>query len=435
MRHIPVMLALLLALSPGAVAFQAAAPSASVAAESPPEASVAESPSDVTSAARTDAVQPAPNGNTTNVMTLGTEPTRSAFDSPTLALGESLATKHNDVRAQLSIDSLDEQLKNTDRTEQKKRILNRYRYRIENRIISLKASERQVATAFSNGTLSKTEYLYALGRIDAEAEDTHRKINALKERASTTDFAFDARSVKTKLVTLEGPVRDHVLDAMKGGQPSTKIYVATNDNGVVLAMLRNGEYVREVYRADNRDSSSNGQMSFEEAENEVLGQQFPWVLDINNINGAQQRQYSSLSVLRFIYFHQHGELTAYVDTSTEKIYRTIQQKQLFGENSLPPGPAVNESAENLTLSVSRTYSGGPLRVKLTNATGAPVQGEISIDGEPIGRTTENGVLWTLGPNEEFRAGATYDGRTVNVTTTPVDAASSSNVTTALVDSA
>jgi hypothetical protein len=58
-------------------------------------------------------------------------------------------------------------------------------------------------------------------------------------------------------------------------------------------------------------------------------------------------------------------------------------------------------------------------VRLTNATGAPLRGEVTVAGERVGRTGPNGALWTLGPAEQFRVSATHDDTTVNVTATPV----------------
>ncbi len=415
------MLALLLALSPGAVAFQASAPIAH--AQSGTDAAVAQSETDAL-AAQNGPLQSGADGNVTNdttgVMTLGTAPTRTAFDRPSLALGSSLATDYDGFQTQLGVNTLDQQLSAAGSDEEQRRILNRYQYRIDNRIISLEAREGQATQSFVNGTLSKSEYLRTLGQIDLAAAETRQQINALEERTDEANFGFDARSMEAKLASLEGPVRNHVGTVVDGSDASTRIYVEAGDNGVILSMIDDGQYVREVSRTDNRNPGETGSMSFEEAENEIIGPQFPWVMDIDNINGGEQRQYSSLSVLRFIYFHQHGQFTAYLDTSTEQIYRTIQRKHLAEEDSVPPGPGVVESSTDLRLAVNRTYAGGPLRVRLTNETGAPVESEITVDGEPVGRTSDNGVLWTLGPAEQFTVGATHDGRSVNVTTTPVD---------------
>jgi hypothetical protein len=400
------MLALLLALSPGAVAMQASAPST--------PASTTPAPAQTGNGT----TGPETGGNTTAVMTLGTDPARTAFDSPSLALGSSLAMDRDGFRTQLNIDSVSQRLQTANSVSKKKQILNRYRYHIENRIISLKATERQATQAFSNGTISKSEYLRTLGRIDAEAGQIRRGINVLKTHAESTNFGLDAEALRTKLVTVEGPVRDRIAETLQGRTGPTRVYVETADTGIVLSTIVGETYIRETYRSDNRQPSKQRSISVEEVESKVIKPQYPWVVD--NWTGAGRRVYPSIQTVKFSYDYDHGSLVAYTDSGTAKVYREIQQKQLSGEHSVPPGPAITNTSENVTLAVNRTYPGGPLRVNLTNATGAPLQGEVTIAGEPVGRTDPNGVLWTLGPAEQFRVSATHEDTTVNVTATPVE---------------
>ncbi len=415
MRFTPVMLALLLALSPGAVA---SAPTAPTTVQNP--ASVASAESDVSVApSDTDTVGISTNGNTSAVMTLGTAPARTAFDSPSLSLGSSLSMDRKEFETQFDANVLDRQVRSAATVEKRKQILNRYRYRIENRIISLKATEQQATREFSNGTISRSEYLRTLGYIDSKAHQTRRAIDTLEQQASRTQFGFYARSLKTKMVELEGPVRDRIRKSMQGKTDPTRIHVSTTANGVVLSMVTNGQYVREVHRMDNRDPSVSSQISIDEAYRNVVNPRFPWATIEENRLSEAKRRYPSLNVLRFRYTHPHGDLTAYVDRGTEKIYHTVQYKQLTGQTPLPTGPSVSNTSNNVTITADRTYAGGPLRVKLTNATGDPVQGDVTVNGERIGQTNSEGLLWTLSPAEQFEVSATYDFHRVNVTTTPV----------------
>lgn len=423
MRLIPVMLALLLALSPGAVALQVSAPTA-------PASDAAEQTDTVFDQTDNDTVQPDADGNTTPVMTLATDAAHTAFDSPSLALGSSLAMDRGEFRTELSVNALDQQLKDADNSEKKKRILNRYRYRVENRIISLKAEEKRVTKTFSNGTISERDYLHALARIDAEAEELRNVTRAIQERAdSIQDFGMPniEREINAKLVALEGPVRDHISQSIRGTSSSARVYVETADTGVVLSTIIGGTYVREILRADRRDQSASGSMTLQQAQNRVF-EAYPWAAE-NPAGGIETDPYGS-NIYSVSIEHSHGTLVTYVDGGTEKVFKEVQYKRLTGKNSLPPGPSVQntttstlDTSENVTLTVNRTYPGGPLRVKLTNETGAPLDGRITVAGEPVGRTNSNGVLWTLGPAEQFRVSATYEDTTVNVTATPVESES------------
>jgi hypothetical protein len=412
------MLALLLALSPGAVAMQASAPAA-------PAPTQTETDTAVSAQLQSDTVQSEPDGNTTTVMSLGTDPARAAFDSPSVALGSSLAMSRDGFRTQLSVNSLAQQLENADSVEKKKQILNRYRYYIENRIISLKATEQRTTQAFSNGVISEREYLRMLGQIDAESEQIRKVIESMQVRSeeiSRFNLGTEASTLKGKLITIEGPVRDRVSNVLRGKADVTKIYVSTSDTGIILSTIDGDTYVREIVRQDRRDPSAATQLSFIETRDAVL-ENYPWIRD--NIRGTDTSRYGSTNIFSVAATHQRGKLVAYIDGGTEKVFKEVQYKQLTGEHSIPPGPAVRNTtnttlSENVTLAVNRTYPGGPLRVKLTNSTGAPLQGEVTVAGDRVGRTGPNGVLWTLGPAEQFRVSATYDDTTVNVTATSVE---------------
>ncbi|USZ66933.1 hypothetical protein NGM10_09330 [Halorussus salilacus] len=409
MRLAPVMLALLLALSPGAVAMQASAPTPSTATQS-----------------ATASVGPSLNENTTAVLTLGTEPERTSFDSPSTSLGSSLAADREAFETELSVRSLDAELESADSESQKKQVLTRYRYRIENRVISLESEEKHATDAFSNGSISSSEYVRTLARIDSEAEHVLHTTRAVQRRAAQVpDFGMPNiyASVQVRLLPLEGPIRDRVAKALDGTADPVEVHVSAAETGVVLSMIRDDEYVREVVRPDRRDSSKTESLTPSEAL-DLVSEQYPWTR--NNSAGGSSSRYSSTDVYDVTISHSHGNLTASLDAGTGEIFKEVQYKRLSGQGTLPPGPGVRNTtegqfgSENVTLTVNRTYAGGPLRAQLTNETGEPLDGEISVDGESVGTTGEDGVVWTLGPDEAFRVTGTYDGTTVEVTTTPVD---------------
>ncbi|PSP57145.1 hypothetical protein BRC82_00920 [Halobacteriales archaeon QS_1_67_19] len=408
MRPIPVMLALLLALSPGAVAFQAGTAAT-------PGASSAEF-------AATQGADRAPDDrNTTAVLTLGTNASRTAFESSSLSLESSLTMDRGSVRTELSTSVLDQRLENAETPEQKKQILNRFRFRIENRIISLKAEEQQVNSAFSNGSLSATEYLRALARITSEAGEIRTLATAMESHAKSVpnfNMEQEANTIRGKVVSLEGPIRNRIVSTARGEASPNRLFVAASENGVVLATIDDGTYVREIVRTDHRNPGASGQSTIDAAEQSVF-ERYPWAAD--NKGGYEvNAKFGTTSVYRLQFQHPHGELTVYFDGGTEQVFKEVQHKRLTGQQSLPPGPSTANTSRNLTVAVNRTYPGGPLRVNVTNATGAPVDARITVAGESVGRTHGDGVLWTLGPAEQFQVSAVHEDATVNVTATPTD---------------
>ncbi len=418
MRLTPVMLALLLALSPGAVAVQASAPTAPAPARNASLTPVSMNDS----LAQTDGgtIRLSVDGNTTNVTTLGSEPARTAFDTPSISLGSSLTINRDEFETKLNRNVLDRQLRSAETIEKKKQILNRYRYQIENHIISLKARERQATQAFTNGTISASEYLRTLGHIDAKAGEIRTLVDTLRSRADSiprVTMDTESYSLNGKLVMLEGPVRDRLSATVQGQKSSTRTYVATNEDGVVLASILNGQYVREIVRKDRRNPALSDKSTIGSARDSII-ERYRWAFDNRRSTGTNQ-QYGTNNIYRMWIKHTHGELVAYYDGGTESVFREIQYKRLTGDTPLPTGPSATNTSENLTVTVNRTYAGGPLRVELTNETGAPVSGEVRIDGELVGRTNAEGFLWTLSPADRFEVRASYDFRTVNLTATPV----------------
>lgn len=427
MRLIPVTLALLLALSPGVVALQASttAPATDVAwADGTVERSGdVVGPSDDATDGPDGTVESVTYRNTTAVMTLGTDPARTNFDSPSFSLGNTLAMDRDVFWTRLSVDTLDRQLEAARSAEKKKQILIRYQYRIENRIISLKARERKVTSAYSNGTISERNYLRTLGQIDAEADEIRSVINVMNARAENVprfDLDTEALTLKGHLVTVEGPVRDRISRVVRGQTASTRIFVSTSRHGVALSTIAGDTYVREIVLQDLRDPSAAPNLSHLEAKNRVIEHYF----GSHEARGTDTIRLGTTDIFSVSVNHEHGDLIAYVDGGTKNIFKEVQYKRLTGNESLPPGPGVVNATGNVTLTVNRTYPGGPLRVKLTNATGAPLRGQVTVAGEPVGRTNSEGVLWTLGPAEQFRVTATYEDATINVTATPVEPESS-----------
>lgn len=404
MRLAPVMLALLLALSPGAVAVQTAAP--------------IDGSTSTTTPLESRATVQTENQNTPATLTLGKEPQRKSFETPPVSLSDSLAANRNKVETDLTIGTFARQFQTVKSRADKQQLLNRFRYQIENKIISIESREQRASRAFNNGSITSREYARTLGQIDIQAEHLQQQINAMRERAnSVSRFNMDseADTLQGKLVTLEGPVRDRIGKTMQGRATSTNIYIATAESGVVLATITDSTYIREVTRYDLRNPGAKDEVSGSLTESrDMINDHYPWAT--NHTSGSRASLFGTTNVYREIKSHTQGELTAYLDGGTEAIFREIQHKHLRPQ--LLTGPTVRNSTEDLTLNVNRTYPGGPLRVELLNATGAPLDGTVTVAGEEIGRTGSDGILWTLGPTRQFQVSATHDFTTVNVTTRP-----------------
>lgn len=402
-RAPPVVLAVLLVLSFPAAGLQ---PSASATAVS--------SSVDGTS----EPVRPTVNDTTAHMTFDADVSVQTSFAASSLALGNALAMDRSGMETQIDTFTLDERLASAERREQEKQVLNTYKYNIEQRIISLLARERTAIRNFKNGSLSTRGYVRTLARLDAEAADVREAIDKLETRADRIpkfSMEQEAWSLKADLVVLEGPVRDRVASSLQGIAPPTRVYVASTDTGVVLSAIVDGEYVREALRSDYRNPSEQDRLTLPGAKELVLDQ-YPWAA-ANRITTNTDGRYGK-NVYRVTILHSHGKLTAYVDGGTERVFREYQRKNLLGIDSVPTAEAVTNATDGANLLVNRTYAGGPLRIRLVNETGAPLDGTVAVDGRTVGATGDDGVLWTVAPGERFTVSATRGSTTINATVTP-----------------
>jgi hypothetical protein len=179
----------------------------------------------------------------------------------------------------------------------------------------------------------------------------------------------------------------------------------TVGDGVMLSAVDGDEYVRETYRPANLDQELAG---YGDPITFVRGT-YPWVA-----NNSRAPSYSLLGryAVLFSTSHSHGELEVYYDVSTERVYVERQQRRL---SQTPVTYDSSASANNTTLHVSRTYTGGPVNVRVENATGGGVEAPVTLDGADVGTTGDDGELWAVSPGGEYEVSVEVDGETLNAT--------------------
>lgn len=405
-RTLTIVLALLLAVSAPAIALKAPT-------QTLPSGSAAESA----------AATPIEPGNDTAgrmVLPRDAEVT-SAFITPSLDLGGSIGIGHDSLQNKFDAYYLDQKMAAANSSTEKRKLLFQFTYRIEKHITELKTRDRTARLSYANGTLSTKEYLRTVGRIDAEAERTKSLLDLVNfYSARTPDSNLNNRvsSLKLELVPVEGPVRDRIAKTMQGEEPGVKIYIASANSGVVLSMIVDGNepgildatYVREAYRSDVRSPNQTDRLSPEQGY-QLAHELYPWATDTNNTQSIGVRPKGDINIFPLV--HDHGEITAYVDSSSENVYRETQHKQL---SEIPLKESVRNTTDGVTIMANRTYAGGPLQLTLLDAeTNETINGSITIGDERIGTTGEDGVLWTVAPRGTYTVEAATSFNTVNLT--------------------
>jgi hypothetical protein len=354
--------------------------------------------------------------NTSRVLLL-TEADAAAADSASPTVTESLAAGHAALSTEFRLERTRQRLDAVDARDAQREVLETEIGWAADRVTALLEREQAAREAFVAGDIDAETYLVAVGRIHAEA----RSLEQFLGEPATTGTLYSLASpheglrpqisrARARLQSVVGPVRERVAGVVTGDRDRVRVHV-TVGNGVMLSTIDGGQYVRETYRPDNVDSETSADygdpISFVE-------ETYPWTA-----NNSRAPSYSLLGnyAVFFTTNHDHGELAMYADVTTNRVYVERQWKTLSG---LPATFETTSAANNTTLLVSRTYAGGPVKLRVENASGEPLDAAIRIDGDTVGETGFDGELWVLSPAGEYSVAATADGVTLtaNVTAPP-----------------
>jgi hypothetical protein len=425
MRALAPAVALLVVLSGVAVAVpspSAAGPDAS--GNMPPVSPAATSPTPAPALSTPDSRPQVDAGspNTTadaahNVLAIPPgETTRSSLELEAVELGSGLAFESSTTERRLSTGSTLERIESAESDERRQQLLLQEVSAIEQRLISLRVRQRQAIGAYARGELSPRRFVYELAEVDAaarELEDRRERIEAAAE--STPGFSISSSrfgNVELELNTLTGPVRGHAAAVLTGEADSTRFLVRTGPDSVALGMLRDGTYVREVYREPLRGGDS-GDFTLADAVN-VTEQAYPTI-------AAERLRDDTLGSpgsdsTRVTVEHRRGRLVAFVDSGSQQVFKEFQFRPLDQVTTSSP---VSATRDGLELTAHRTYPGGPTRLQLNSTDdGEPVDAQITVGpaggrSSVVGRTGDDGSLWTAAPTGTYQVTA-IDGSSVVV---------------------
>lgn len=286
--------------------------------------------------------------------------------------------------------------------ERQKRILDGLN-EVEKDLITLHTRQREALATYANGEMTARQLLVELARIRATASALTDRVELMGQLAAETEeFTLDDNRVFPLLYdlrTFDGPVRSRTVAALRGErEASTRVYVAATTESVVLSTVDDGQYVRESFRGDLRERDGSG-INEEVAQN-VTARSYPevWAATGGSISGQ-----GSGGTFQFDLRYPNGTLTTFVAGSSEQVFIEHHRMDLDGVET---GEAVSRTLD-LTVSVNRTFPGGPLRINVTEpGSDDPVNAVVKVGREgsespEIGTTGPDGVLWTVSPRGEF----------------------------------
>ena len=287
-------------------------------------------------------------------------------------------------------------------------------------------TREQVATReFGTGQTTATEYVTELAAIHLAADRLRNRAEMLEEQAAVLDSSPVStdrfRRIEYDLRMLEGPVRAHAADILRGATPPNRVLVETGDESLTLAAVDGDQYLREVQRRGLRGETS-GEVSADRAI-EIIQTEYPILWD----RGTSWSSDGPGSVVMVGVEFSGGELRSFIDGPTERRFIEHQRLPL---SMVATGETTTKQQDGLNVTADQTYAGGPLRLTVTDAaTGEPVDATVTVgqnggESQRVGTTDEAGTLWLLSPRGPFTItvlGEDTDAAFVDVTTPPPEA--------------
>lgn len=293
----------------------------------------------------------------------------------------------------------------------------------EGRHETLQKRDRAAVRAYANGSITASEFTRERARIYTAATDLRNSIRRIDTIARSEDGYSPRASQRVRLANvagelevLQGPVSDHVGQAAGGETDGQTIYAEATDDGYTLAYVTDDTYVRETYLGADRDAEAAD--SFEESDAprgnaaRLRGYElYPWVA--NNSLSPTIQGLGTSGIYRFTADYTSGELTAYIDGGTTDVFRESKRQKL---STVQFSNSITATNGSLDVRLNATHDSGPLKIEVMDSeTGVSTNGDVEVDGEPVGETGADGTLWIVEPRGQNRITVTNaDGETVSV---------------------
>ncbi|GAB7093871.1 hypothetical protein JCM30237_10230 [Halolamina litorea] len=335
---------------------------------------------------------------------------RSGVDRATLNLGPAAEFNGNLTAVEVETAAVVEHvLAAEDDSERSRRII-QASSTVETEIITLRDRQQAAIEAYSSGRIDAETFVIELATVAARADALEQRIVRLTELADDVDGFSLSRpaEIRYELRTFGGPVRDRAVDAIRGTENATQFFVTTGTDGYELATIYDGSYHREAFRGAVRSGDSTATLSPTEAIN-VTRESYPELFRLGDSSATTS---GSTNIVRVT--APGRSLTAFVDSGTGRVFKEYQR---FGLAQYRSPSAASNTINGITVSVNRTYPGGPLRIHVENAnSGEPIDLAVTLsqgqsERTTVGRTGDDGTLWTVSPRGSYTVLAVGDETT------------------------
>lgn len=351
--------------------------------------------------------------NTSNVLRLPSI-NRSAVTDPDFDLSTALSIQSVRTNWRLEAYTVTERFDATNTTAGQETVLLDAVTRAEQAVTELRAAQRSVVEAYHNRSIDADTLLTSLATLQTTADAISRYITRLTQLNQGDDSpALD--SVQTRLLRVEAelpildsPLRNLIADIVTGAESPHTLFIGVGGDGITLSTVERDSFIHHTVRFDNFADQPGTSNASEALDRWAMVYPEVWddgAVDFTGLSGAYR------AALPF----PGGDLVSYLDATTLGVYSETQSKTV---DDLPLGPPTTSVRDELIVTVNRTYPGGPLRVAFLSDAGTPLDGVVRVNGRRVGTTGDDGVLWTIGPADQFAITVDYGDRQVALVVTP-----------------
>ncbi len=293
--------------------------------------------------------------------------------------------------------------------------------RLRGEITGLLERERRLRNQVARGELDGDVFLNELAylhlrseRIDAELEslaDSIRGVTAPVTQDNAQQLRGEVSQAQLEVRTLRGPVTERAARGiLTESAPLESVVMLVGETGYVLSTIDGGLYLRQSLAAENRQRGVGTGFSDIDEARALRADLYPWTV----AEAVESEDIPRGEIYASTINHPHGTTRMFIDSGTERPFRDHHELDLF---SLPTREVTNEVRDGLSITIDRTYPGGPAQIVVLRE-GEPVaDAAVAVDGHRVGRTGENGARWFVAPGTYFVVTVVEDADVVSI---PVD---------------
>lgn len=351
--------------------------------------------------------------NTSNVLQVPAM-NRSSVTAPEFDLSVAMSIQVTKTNWRLAGYTVLERFNASETTAGKEAVLLDAVSRAEQAVMELRTAHRLVVESYHNGSIEADVLLARIASLQTAATGVNQFITQITQLndgeviPTVEEVTNRLLRVEAELAMLNSPLRDLVADIVTGVTPPRTLFLGVGGVGITLSTVQSGSFIHDTVRFDNFADEPGTSDASEALDRWAMLYPDVWddgAVEFTGLNGAYR------AALPF----SGGTLVSYLDASTLGVYSESQSKTVA---DLPTGPPVTTTRDELVVTVNRTYPGGPLRVAFRSDADTPLDGVVRVNGRRVGTTGDDGVLWTIGPAEQFAITVDYGDRQVALVVTP-----------------